>query len=126
MIRGYRKYYLHNETLGDAKIHFNYEGETEMNKQEIKTEIKRLQEALVKIEKEEAKKKWPITTKFYLYSNNDNNSALGFSLGLSDNAIEQFKYCGYEIEFTLFVNEDGTSYATHVDGIQLVTPLKMN
>ncbi len=69
---------------------------------------------------------FPIQTKVYLHRDEENNYDTAGKLGLSDEATANFKYCGHEVEFQIEVHEDGSSFATHVDKIQLSQPVKMS
>lgn len=68
---------------------------------------------------------WPVTTKLYLHSDKESSYDVGRRAGLSKEAANEFKYAGYEIGFDIVINEDGSSYATHVGGIQLEARLKI-
>lgn len=73
------------------------------------------------------KRKWPQEYKFYLHSSKDDNWERAEDLKFPDEeAKRHFSYCGYEVEFTLVVQKDGSSVATHVGGIKLETPLEMS
>jgi len=57
---------------------------------------------------------WPKTIKYYLHGDRDTNFEIADEIGLSDEATGNFKYCCYELELTLEVNEDGTAYISAI------------
>jgi hypothetical protein len=70
--------------------------------------------------------KWPRTTTIYLHSDKESNWELGEELGLSNDAIsDEFRSCCYEIEIEVEVHEDGTSFATHFQGLKLSKKVKV-
>ncbi len=54
------------------------------------------------------KTKFPIKTSVYLHSSKDSMYDKGGELGLSEEAIEKFMGCCYELKVNIEVNEDGT------------------
>lgn len=89
----------------------------ELHLTEIKAEQKRRKD----------EKKWPQETKFYLHGCKDSNWETAKELKLpTEDARQRFSYCGYEVAFTLVVQKDGTSVATHVDGVKLERPIEMS
>jgi len=54
------------------------------------------------------KPKFPVRTSVYLHSSKDSMYEKGEELGLSQEAINKFMYCCYEIEIEMDVNEDGS------------------
>lgn len=65
-------------------------------------------------------------TKMYLHSSKDSNIRLGKELGLSEDALELFKFALYEVEFDVEVNtENGEVEIIAVDGNQLIKGGKM-
>lgn len=61
---------------------------------------------------------WPKTIYKYLHSDDDGDYDLAQSLGIKEDRREYFRPC-YEVKFTIEVHEDGTTYATHFDDIEL-------
>lgn len=60
-------------------------------------------------------------TKMYLHSSKDSNNEIGEELGLSEKAMEGFKYALYDVEFEVDVNEDdGEVTILKVDGKALI------
>ena len=66
---------------------------------------------------------WPKTIKYYLHQDKDSNWDYAKELELGENASHTFAYTAGELEFTLLVNEDGSSYITHVEGVELIKPV---
>ena len=62
----------------------------------------------------------------WLYANTHENANIGKDIGLSDEAINnKFRFCCYEVELGLVVEDDGTSFCTHVNGIPLTQKVKV-
>jgi hypothetical protein len=55
----------------------------------------------------------------YLHSDKETNYELGQEIGLSEDALRNFKYCLYEVEFELEVDENGEYEILKVDGREL-------
>jgi hypothetical protein len=66
---------------------------------------------------------WPKKVKFYTHSYKESGWEQGKEIGLTDDAADDFSYTGGEVCFDLLVNEDGSSVATHINGVALVTPV---
>jgi hypothetical protein len=67
-----------------------------------------------------------IKAKFYAHSDKDSNFSQAEELGLRGEAFNTFRYCGYEIEFDIEIDDiTGETHATHVGGIKLEQPLQM-
>ena len=64
-----------------------------------------------------------IKTKLYCHSSKDSMWAQGEELGLSDEALSNFIYTMYEVEFDVEIDENGYVYATHVNGMKLESPV---
>jgi hypothetical protein len=62
---------------------------------------------------------WPKTTTVYLHGCEETMGEKGIKLGLTEEALNRFYYCCYEMAFTIEVNEDGTAFVTHVDDVPL-------
>lgn len=73
----------------------------------------------------QAELKWPLKTKFYSHSSRDDNYNQAERLGLTSAQADNFRSTGYEIEFDIEIDESGTAIATHVNGVALVTPVKI-
>ena len=70
-----------------------------------------------------------VLEKFYMHSSKESNWDLGMSLGIDreSDAMDRFKYTGYEIAFTVEVDTDtGECYAIAVEGTMLEKPVRMN
>ena len=52
--------------------------------------------------------KFPKQTTVYLHSGKEEMIGIGKKLGLSEEAVEKFMYCCYEVEVEIEVNADGT------------------
>lgn len=64
-----------------------------------------------------------IITKMYLNSSKDTNYEIGRELNLDDNALDEFVYALYEVEFEVEVDTDtGKSTILKVDGIRIRQP----
>lgn len=62
-----------------------------------------------------------IKTKMYLHNTKESNYQQGEELGLSEKAMENFKYALYEVEFVVEINEDsGEVEIIAVDGKKLI------
>lgn len=73
----------------------------------------------------EANTVWPLQTKFYCHSSKESNYEQGEELGLKGEALDNWRYTGYEVAFDIEISEDGSTVATHVNGVALVTPVKI-
>jgi len=51
--------------------------------------------------------------------------AQGEELGLSDEALSTFIYTMYEVEFDVEIDENGNTYATHVNGVKLESTVEI-
>ena len=61
-----------------------------------------------------------IKTKMYLHGSKDDNYTTGEELGLKGNALKNFAYALYEVEFDVEVDTiTGDCVITHVDGRKL-------
>lgn len=67
---------------------------------------------------------FPKKIEFYLHADDD-NYYLSQKLGLSEEATETFRGTGYEVVFTLLVEEDGTNICTHLNGVELSVPVRI-
>ena len=59
-------------------------------------------------EEEAGNPSWPKRTQMYLHSNKEYAWEVGEELGLSDEALGDFRYALYEVTFEIEVNKDGT------------------
>lgn len=67
-----------------------------------------------------------IKTKFYSHTAKDSNFETAERLGLSDEAIDNFKYAGYEIVFEVEIDEKtGDCWATSINGRALTERVKI-
>lgn len=67
--------------------------------------------------------------KYYLHSDKGGNKEFfRDEVGIDEEAIEQhdLAYTAYEVEFDCKYTEDGQILATHVGGVKLEKPLKLN
>lgn len=68
-----------------------------------------------------------IRTKMYAHSSKDSNWGTGEELGLSEEALEEFCYALYEVEFSVEIDsETGKVMITAVNGVELREPVKGN
>jgi hypothetical protein len=70
-------------------------------------------------------KTYPIKHKMYLHSDKEENIWEGKELGLTEDQIRNFRGFGYEVEFDVLIQEDGTVITTHVAGVALATPTEL-
>lgn len=87
------------------------------NKEDIKLEIERLQKELKKSD-------WPKTTVIHCHRDKESNYDMGEELGLEGDALDNFRYVGYEVSITIVVDVDGNAYATHFNDVLL--PKRVN
>lgn len=73
----------------------------------------------------EANTVWPLKAKFYTHSSKDSNYEYGEELGLKGETLDSWRYTGYEVEFDIEISKDGSTVATHVNGVALTTPVKI-
>lgn len=67
-----------------------------------------------------------IKTKFYSHSSKSSNFEQGSELKLSDKALENFVYVGYEIIFDVEIDEEtGDCWATAINGKVLAERVKI-
>lgn len=56
---------------------------------------------------------------YYLHASKEDNWDEGKSLKLSEEALKEFEYTGYEVHFYLQVNEDGTNKVLEINDIDV-------
>lgn len=66
-----------------------------------------------------------LKTKLYCHSNKESMYDKGEELGLSDEALDNFIYTMYEVEFDVEIDESGNAYATHLNGVKLERPVEL-
>lgn len=67
-----------------------------------------------------------INTKIYTHNNKESNWDLQEELGLSNEAMDKFRYCAMEVEFEAEVDtETGEAWATAVNGVALAKPVQL-
>lgn len=74
---------------------------------------------------EAAEKFVPKLFTFYMHSGKDDNYYTGAQLGLIGEALDNFRYAGYEVEFQCMVHADGSVTAISVNGVPLAKPTKL-
>lgn len=67
---------------------------------------------------------WPKTVTYFIHGDDDSAREKAHDIGLTGEAARNFRP-GYEVELTLEVYEDGTSYATHINSEELVRKLEI-
>jgi hypothetical protein len=72
-----------------------------------------------------ADKTYPIKHKLYLHSCKDDLYHEASQLKLTDEQTQNFRGFGYEVEFDVLIQEDGTVITTHVAGVALATPTEL-
>lgn len=68
---------------------------------------------------------WPKQAKLYLHGEKDSRWDEQKELGLSDEAMKQYAYVGYEVCLDIEVNEDGTALAFALNGVPLTEKVKV-
>lgn len=73
--------------------------------------------------KKEKEAQWPKKAVMYLHSDRESNYELGAALGLDNEAQDLFQGTGYEVQFDLIVNKDGSATLVGINGTELTTPI---
>jgi hypothetical protein len=65
--------------------------------------------------------------KFYIHNSKESNWNMASELGKDEDEafMENFRYAGYEVEFDVKIDKSGHVFATHVNGVALVEPVKI-
>lgn len=64
--------------------------------------------------------------KFYLHSSKDDNAEYGREMGLQGEALQNFRYAGYEVELDVEIDkETGNCYALTINGVKLGQRVKI-
>jgi hypothetical protein len=69
---------------------------------------------------------WPKTLSMYMHRDKESNYDLANQIGLDDDATQNFKYMGTELQISIIVQRDGSTVATHVDGVLLDYAVKLS
>lgn len=88
-------------------------------RKEVEAEIERLEVALAN------GIVWPRQKKFYLHSNKEDGYHFAAEVGLDEEATRAAAYMFYEVSFDVEVHQDGTMYATHFEGVELKSKVKV-
>ena len=83
------------------------------------------EDALEQEEEDQGNTEWPLLAKFYTHAGKEDNYETGRELGLRGQTLDDFRYTGYEVEFDIQISKDGGVVATHVNGMALVSPVKI-
>lgn len=68
---------------------------------------------------------WPKQKTLYFHADEDVAYDLGDGLGLSDEALENLNYAGYEVAVLVQVYEDGSVFAEAIEGVLLKEPVRI-
>jgi hypothetical protein len=67
---------------------------------------------------------WPKVVYKYVHGDEDEDRTVAESLGLTEDSQYNYRPC-YEVKFTIEVYENGETYATHIDDIELSEKIRV-